>query len=231
MKQGAEAFKNIFRGMPLNRRSGVECRIRDDQGVNRNGFTVDNNQRIHVNALDVGSFDGQAAKPNQEISQGIEINRPFTTKRLSDEMFEPQTLNHGTRLGVRERRQSKDNIAERFGQNAAKSQEDARAKLRVADHTGNQLSPPGNHFGDQQTDFAIVIPTSRPQLVRSPLNRLDCIKTEANKIPFGLVSNARPAQFHHNRQANIRCRTSSFGGVLDEDFLRNDAPISDKHPL
>ena len=146
-------------------------------------------------------------------------------------MFEPHSLNHGSRLSVGERCQSKDHIAERFGQNAAKPQEYTRAELRIADHTGDQLSLAGNHLGNEQTDFSIVIPTLRPQFARRPLDRPDRIKTEADELPFGLVSNARPAQFHHNWKPNLRCRAACLGRVLDEDFSRNHATVSGNHTL
>ena len=64
VKQGAEAFQGLFRGTPLNRWSVVGRRIRDDQGINRNGFSLDNNQRVHVHALNIGPLDGQVAQPN-----------------------------------------------------------------------------------------------------------------------------------------------------------------------
>ena len=231
VKQGPEAFKGLFRSPPLNYGSGVECWIRDDQGINRNGFSLDNNQRVHVHALNIGSLDGQAAQPDQEVGQGIELNRLLAPKRLGHEMFEAHSLNHGARLRVGERGQGEDHIPERFGQNTAKTQEDARTELRVADHTGDQLSLPGNHLSNEQTDFPIFIPLSRPQLVRRPLNRLGRIETEADELPFGLVSNARPAQFHYNGKPYLRGRTTCLGRLLDKDFLRNRAPVSGNHTL
>ena len=132
---------------------------------------VADDQRIHVDARDVGPLDRQSSEPDQQIDDAFTIHLGIATER-PEELLRGEVVDHlGGRRAV-ERSGSEHDVGDRLGEDPADAEHHRRSELAIAQHAGDQLAVPGHHRRDEQRDVAVGRRARRPTARRRRRARL-----------------------------------------------------------
>ena len=107
-------------------------------------------------------------------------------------------------MGQVERRRSKDDVVECFGENAAHPQHDGRTELWVAYGPGDQLARAGDHRGHENLDVAVFRLGRSEQGARRVTDGRSIGDAEADESALGLVGDALAVQLEHDGKAERR---------------------------
>ena len=106
-------------------------------------------------------------------------------------------------------------VGDRLGQDAADTEHDVGAELRVANHTGDQLAIARDHRRDQQRHVAVGGRRLGEQLRRGLAHRRTIAEPQPDQAAFGLVGDRVTAQLERNRVAELVGSRDGGRGVGD----------------
>ncbi len=203
------------------------CRMRarrfaeDDQRIDRHGATATKDERIHVDARDIGALGRERPEANQYVRQRIQVGRRLPAKRLRQEPARPEAGDQLVRVTAGERRRGEGDVAEGLREDAAEADDDAGPELGIADDAGDQLAPSFDHLRHEKRDRAVFGPPQRQQLLGSRANGRAIRQAEADQAALGLVGDRVAAELQGHRKAEGLGGTHGIGHVGGQRLARH----------
>ena len=176
-------------------------------------------QGIDVDAEDVGSRGDQCRQSEQHCLQLLAIDWQLATKR-AEQLLRRQSIDHLGCVEIADRRRPELHVGERLGDDAADTEHDVGAELRIAYHPGDQLAIARDHRGDQQRHLSISRRRLGQEINRRGLHGGAVGKPQAHQASLGLVRDCSATQLRHHRVAEclrgldspLRCRHLTLVG-------------------
>ncbi len=172
-----------------------------DERVDRYGLAVDDDQRVEIDRLHVGTLPREAGQPEQGGRDRVAVDRGFSAER-SEQVLGGEVVEQVSRIEVAQRDETERDVAERFGEHTTDPQHDARSELRIADEAGDELACAAYHRRDEQPDRAVVGAGRGEQFLGREAHRGRVGQSEADESPLGLVRDRVAAQLDHDRKAD-----------------------------
>jgi hypothetical protein len=193
LEQGEELLAAVQRFGPGRRRCSRLAQL--DQCVHRHGNTVGgDDQRVDVDARDVGTLEREPTEPDQRRRQVVACHRRLAAE-LAEQTLRRQPVDHlGGRHGI-ERGRTEDHVGDRLGEHASHPEHHGRSELRIAHQSGDQLSVATDHLGHQHGDVAVGGRGRGEQRRGGILRRRHRPEAEANQAALGLVGDRSPTSF------------------------------------
>ena len=157
-------------------------------------------QRVDVDADDVGALGGDAAEGDERRGEGVAVDRRLAAE-LVEQALRGELVDHlvgGDRV---DRGRSEDDVGDRLGQDAADAEHDGRTELRVAHDPGDQLAVAADHRGDQHGDVAVVGRGRGEQLAGGAAHGVGVAEAEADEPALGLVGDRVTVELGDDRIA------------------------------
>ena len=185
--------------------SRLDLRIdpRLDQRIDGDRLVAADDQRVQVDALDLGALDGQPRKPFQHVGQGLPIDRRLAPMGSGEKRRGGQPIDHRPRFLATDRGDGKDDIAQGLGQDSTQAEQHAGPELRIAHHARDQLPLTHDPLGHQQRDLPVLGPRPGEQVLRGLLDRRRIRKADPHQPTLGLVCDAIAAKLQHDRIADL----------------------------
>jgi hypothetical protein len=229
VEERAEALeqpRGIERRSRRRRRRGGRADLH--QGVDGDRKSLADDQRVQVDAAHVGAFQPEASETDEEARQRVTIDRGLAAEP-AEEHLRAQTVDHACGLAGTERRRREDDVAERLGEDAPETEDDAGPELRIAYETGDELAAPAHLLGDEQLHGAVVRPREREQLDGRRAHGGSVGQSQPDEVALGLVRDGVAAQLEHDRETDRLGGAGGPGGVRGEGLARQrDAVARDE---
>ena len=193
----------IRRAWPRAERACGDRGTQLDQRVDRDRHArcVDD-QRVDVDADDVGPLGGEPPESDEQIDQAIASDRRFAAQ-LPEQRRRRQRIDHLIGCHSVERRRSEDDVADRLGEHASDAEHHRRPELRVAHHPGDQLPVAAHHRRNEQRDVAVGGGCRGEQFGCSGCHRSSIGQAQADQPALGLVGDSLTRKLDHDREAEL----------------------------
>ena len=202
-----------------------------DECVDRHGQpVVADDERVDVDARDVGSFDRQPSEPDQQIDDTLTIHLGIAPER-PEELLRDEVVDHlGGRRTV-ERGRPEHDVGDGLGEDPADAEHHRRSELGIAQHAGDQLAIPGHHRGDEQRHVAVGRQGRAQQLGGGVAHGSLVAQPEAHEATFGLVGDRVAAQLHDDREPDRGRRGGGLVGARHVALVGERQPESGQQSL
>ncbi len=170
-----------------------------DQGVHGLEFPgCHGNQWIDVDLGNFWKIGSDGGKSHQCAQKDVTIHRRFATKgpqqRSGSDGFD-----HVRRILTGERCQPKDDVGQRFGQDAAQSEKNRRAKVGVTEKAGYEFPMPTNLRLNENFHAG----GSLNNLLRRRQHGFFIGQIQVNQTAFGFVQQTVADAFEHNGKTQV----------------------------
>jgi hypothetical protein len=185
-----------------------------DQSVDGDHTAVGlHDQRVDVDAGDVGAVGAQAAETDEQLGELAPIDRCLAAER-SEELLGREVVDHVAGGDGIDRRRPEHDVGDRFGEDAADAEHHRRSELGITDQPGDQLAVAGDHRCDEHRDLPVLRTRCREQLGGGGLDGGTIAEAELDETAFGLVGDRVAVQLGDDRIAELVGGGGSGGGAV-----------------